>query len=140
MAEYIMKDLVRKAGKEEEFGISSAAVSYEEEGNPIYPPAARMLREKGVPYGLHSAHRITPEEAEDADLIIIMDRSNERLLKRIINPGDFGKVRYMMEFAGSGCRDVADPWYTGDFEQTYTNILAGCKGILAAIDTVQNFV
>ena len=66
MAEYIMKDLVRRAGKEDEFSISSAAVSYEEEGNPIYPPAAGMLREKGVPFGAHSAHRLTPDEAAKA--------------------------------------------------------------------------
>ena len=136
MAEYIMKDLVRKAGKEEEFDISSAAVSREEEGNPIYPPAARMLRSMNVPYGTHSAHRITAEEAGQADLIIIMDGSNERIISRIINPADFSKVHYMMEYAGSGCRDVADPWYTGNFDRTYADLLAGCRGLLASLTSL----
>ena len=130
MAEFIMKDLVRKAGMEDKFEISSAAVSREEEGNPIYPPAARMLRSKGIPFSGHRAHRISASEAARADLIIIMDSSNLRIIRQIIAPEDFGKVHYMMEFAGEGCRDVADPWYTGDFAQTYADLLAGCRGLL----------
>ena len=130
MAEYIMKDLVRRKGKEDEFRISSAAVSYEEEGNSIYPPAARMLKAKGIPSGVHSAHRISPEEGARADLVIIMDSSNERLIRRILHPEDFGKVHYMMEFAGERCRDVADPWYTGDFNRTYEDLAEGCRGLL----------
>lgn len=133
MAEYIMKDLVRRAGKEDEFSISSAAVSYEEEGNPMYPPAAGMLKEKGVPFGAHSAHRLTPDEAAKADLIIIMDRSNERMIRRIAGSGDMHKVHYMMEYAGEGCRDVADPWFTGDFNSTYSDLLSGCKGLLDSL-------
>ncbi len=131
MAEYIMKDLVRKAGRESEFEISSAAVSYEEEGNPIYPPAARMLQCKGVPYSAHAAHRITSGEASEADLIVVMDCSNRCLLGKIIDSADVPKVHYMMEYAGCGCRDVADPWYTGDFSRTYEDILAGCQGLLS---------
>ena len=131
MAEYIMKDLVRKAGRESEFEISSAAVSYEEEGNPIYPSAARMLESKGVPYHAHTAHRITPEEAAKADLVIVMDNSNKRLISKIIDSVDVPKVHYMMEYAGTGCRDVADPWYTGDSDRTYEDILAGCQGLLS---------
>ena len=133
MAEYIMKDLVRRKGKEDEFRISSAAVSYEEEGNSIYPPAARMLKAKGIHFGVHSAHRISSEEGARADLVIIMDSSNERLIRRILHPEDLGKVHYIMEFAGEGCRDVADPWYTGDFNRTYEDLAEGCRGLLEYI-------
>ena len=142
MAEYIMKDLVAKAGLEDHFNITSGAVSDEEWFNPIYPPAQRKLREKGIRFGDHSAHKISPEEFDAQDLVIVMDRSNLRWLTRIV--GDYsevaagarledsgirGKVHMMMEFAGLS-RDVADPWYTGDFEQTYQDVLAGCKGLL----------
>ena len=145
MAEYVMKDLVSKAGLEDRFEITSGAVSDEEWFNPIYPPAQRKLREKGVRFGNHSAHKISPAEFREQDLIIVMDRSNLRWLERIV--GDYtnvaegevlkdsdirGKVHMMMEFAGLA-RDVADPWYTGDFEQTYQDVLAGCKGLLTKI-------
>jgi protein-tyrosine phosphatase len=145
MAEYVMKDLVENAGLEKHFDISSGAVSDEEWFNPIYPPAQRKLREKGVRFGNHSAHKISPAEFEEQDLVIVMDRSNLRWLERIV--GDYtnvaegevlkdsdirGKVHMMMEFAGLA-RDVADPWYTGDFEQTYQDVLAGCKGLLTKI-------
>jgi protein-tyrosine phosphatase len=145
MAEYVMKDLVGKSGLDKHFEISSGAVSDEEWFNPIYPPAQRKLREKGVHFGDHSAHKISPAEFKEQDLVIVMDRSNLRWLERIV--GDYtnvaegevlkdsdirGKVHMMMEFAGLA-RDVADPWYTGDFEQTYQDVLAGCKGLLTKI-------
>ena len=142
MAEYVMKHLVREAGLESRFEITSGAVSMEEIGNDIYPPAKRKLHEKGVQFSHHAAHRITPKEFEELDLVILMDRSNQRLLGRIVPDWEsvpageniphgkvVGKVHLMMEFAGS-TRDVADPWYTGDFEQTYQDVLAGCKGLL----------
>ena len=132
MAEYVMKDLVRKAGREDEFEITSGAVSDEEWFNPIYPPAQRKLREKGVPFGNHSAHKISQKEFDAQDLVIVMDRSNLRWLERLV--GDFqGKVHMMMEYDGHS-RDVADPWYTGDFEQTYQDVLAGCTGLLNELD------
>ena len=145
MAEYVMKDLVSKAGLESRFEITSGAVSDEEWFNPIYPPAQRKLREKGVSFGKHSAHKISSAEFNEQDLVIVMDGSNLRWLTRI--GGDYasveagkalegsdisGKVHMMMEFAGLS-RDVADPWYTGDFEQTYQDVLAGCKGLLEKI-------
>ena len=130
MAEYVMKDLVSKAGLEEKFEITSGAVSDEEWFNPIYPPAQRKLREKGVPFGKHSAHKISAAEFADQDLVVVMDRSNLRWLSRIVGEQAMqGKVRMMMDFAGMS-RDVADPWYTGDFEQTYQDVLAGCRGII----------
>ena len=148
MAEYVMKHLVAQAGLEGEFEITSGAVSTEEIGNDIYPPAKRKLHEKGVKFTRHAAHKITPDEFADNDLVILMDRSNQRLLTRIVpgweetpagsgveGCGIGGKVHLMMEFAGtpgkgSQVRDVADPWYTGDFEQTYQDVLAGCSGLL----------
>ena len=145
MAEYVMKDLVRKAGLESHFEITSGAVSDEEWFNPIYPPAQHKLREKGVSFGNHSAHKISKVEFDAQDLVIVMDRSNLRWLTRIVgdyssvdagkaleDSGISGKVHMMMEFAGIS-RDVADPWYTGDFEQTYQDVLAGCQGLLERI-------
>lgn len=130
MAEYVMKDLVSKAGLEDKFEITSGAVSDEEWFNPIYPPAQRKLREKEVPFGKHSAHKISAAEFADQDLVVVMDRSNLRWLSRIVGEQAMqGKVRMMMDFAGMS-RDVADPWYTGDFEQTYRDVLAGCRGII----------
>ena len=151
MAEYVMKDLVRKAGLSDEFEITSGAVSDEEWGNPIYPPAQRKLREKGIPFGHHSAHKISPAEFAAQDLVVVMDHSNLRWLSRIVpdhadvpaGPGISGhpngpsgsisgitkKVHLMMSFAGEA-RDVADPWYTGDFEKTYQDVLAGCSALL----------
>lgn len=130
MAEYIMKDIVRKAGLEDQFMITSGAVSNEEWGNPIYPPAQRKLREKGIPFGHHSAHKISAKEFAEQDVVVVMDRSNLRWLSRIV--GDMTGVHLMMEYAGE-MRDVADPWYTGDFETTYNDVVEGCKGLLSSL-------
>ena len=150
MAEYVMKDLIRKRGLENEFEVTSGAVSDEEWFNPIYPPAQKKLHEKGISFGNHSAHKISIEEFNAQDLVIVMDQSNLRWLRRIV--GDFcsvdagaplkssgikGKVHLMMDFADSdsgSARDVADPWYTGDFEQTYQDVLAGCNGLLDLLE------
>ena len=99
MAEFIFKDMVRKAGVEE-VRIDSAAVSYEEEGNDIYPPAKRTLHGHGIPFGRHSAHRVTDVEASEYDVIIVMDSSNRRLLSRIISPMNMSKVHLMMNMPG----------------------------------------
>lgn len=145
MAEYVMKHLVAQSGLENEYEITSGAVSTEEIGNDIYPPAKRKLHEKGVKFSLHAAHKITPDEFARQDLVILMDRSNQRLLGHIVpaweeapagdavqHSGINGKVHLMMEFAGKS-RDVADPWYTGDFEQTYRDVLEGCSGLIEQI-------
>lgn len=133
MAEYVMKHLVKEQGRESEFEITSGAVSREEIGNDIYPPAKRKLQEKGVEFSKHRAHQITPDEFSENDIIITMDSSNMRLLGRIVpNWKETGKVHLMMEYAGT-TRDVADPWYTGDFEQTYQDVLASCTGLLNMI-------
>ena len=132
MAEWLFKHLAAEAGVSERFEVTSAAVSYEEEGNGMYPPAKRKLTQKGIPFGDHRAHRITPAEYAAADLIIIMDRSNRRMLEYIVGSDREGKVHPMLEYAGLS-RDVAYPWYTGDFETAYNDILAGCRGLLETL-------
>lgn len=127
MAEYVMKDLVAKAGRSAEFEIDSAAVSREEIGNPVYPPARRELEKRGVRCGGHRARQITMEDYRHFDRIYYMDASNARYLARML-PQDSEKIRPLIE------RDVADPWYTGDFAQTWEDVLQGCQRILAELD------
>lgn len=129
MAEFIFRHLAAEAGLSAEFEVSSAAVSYEEQGNGIYPPAAQTLRRHGIPFGNHHAHRITPQEFASADLVVVMDSSNRRLLDRLTQQPDSPKVLKMMQFTGIS-DDVADPWYTGDFEQTYSDLFAACSAML----------
>ena len=124
-----MKELCRQADVEEQFEIASAAVSREEIGNDIYPPAKRKLREKGIPFELHAARQITRADYAYYDYIICADRSNLRWLERIISEDTDHKVSLMMAWVGQ-TRDVADPWYTGDFEAAYQDIDVSCKAIL----------
>ena len=123
MGEYVMKDMVKKAGREKEFHIASAAVSREEIGNPVYPPARRELARHGIACDGHRAHQITQAELEDYDRIYYMDRSNAAYLRRLFG-ADAEKCRPLLS------RDVADPWYTGDFETTCNDIFEGCQAIL----------
>ena len=130
MAEFIFKALVKARGLEGRYHIESAAVSTEEIGNPIYPPAKRCLSQHGVAFDPEKrARQVTPADYERFDLLICMDASNLRWIRRIIPEDPEGKIRLMMSFAGSG-RDVADPWYTGDFEQTFQDVLEGCEAML----------
>ena len=123
MAEFVLKDMVRKAGQENRFHIASAAVSREEIGNPVYFPARRELQKHGVFCDGHAAHQITRQELESYDLIYYMDRSNARYLQRLFGE-DAAKCRPLLE------RDVADPWYTGDFSRTWADVVEGCRKIL----------
>ncbi|MBO4349919.1 MAG: low molecular weight phosphotyrosine protein phosphatase [Proteobacteria bacterium] len=132
MAEFVMKDLVQQAGRENDFIIDSAAVSNEEEGNGIYPPARRKMQEHRIPFDDHRAHKVTVSEFDAYDIVVIMDQSNWRILSRIVGSDRMDKVHLMMSYAGKS-RDVADPWYSGDFERAYQDILAGCKGLLASL-------
>ena len=123
MAEFIMKDLVAKAGRGSDFEIASAAVSREELGNPVYPPARRELQKHGISCQGHAAHQITEAELAYYDRIYYMDASNARYLRRLF--GDSAaKCSPLLS------RDVADPWYTGDFTATWNDIVAGCRRIL----------
>lgn len=123
MGEYILKDMVLKRGLGARFEIASAAVSTEEIGNPVYPPARRELQKHGIACAGHAAHRITRRELEHYDCIYYMDRSNARWLERLFG-ADAAKCRPLLD------RDVADPWYTGDFKQTWDDIVEGCERIL----------
>lgn len=132
MAEFVMKALVRSKGLEDEYHIESAAVSDEETGNPIYPPAKRCLAQHGVHFdNSKTARKITPADYARFDRIICMDASNLRLIRRIIPSDPDGKIHLLMSYTGRS-RDVADPWYTGDFETTFQDILEGCEAMLAA--------
>lgn len=123
MAEYILKDMVSRAGRAAEFEIDSAAVSREEIGNGVYPPARRELDRRGVSCGGHRARQVTMEDYRRFDRIYYMDESNARYLSRLL-PHDSDKIRPLLD------RDVADPWYTGDFAQTFADLVEGCKKIL----------
>ncbi|MBO4428305.1 MAG: low molecular weight phosphotyrosine protein phosphatase [Bacteroidales bacterium] len=130
MAEFIMKHLLKERGLEKEFLVESAAVSWEETGNPIYPPAKRCLSQHGIWFDpAKSARAVSPADYDRYDLIVCMDASNLRYLQRIIPSDPQGKIRLLMSYAGTA-RDVADPWYTEDFEQAYRDILEGCEGMM----------
>ena len=120
MGEYVFKEIVRKQGAEDLFDISSAAVTNEEIGNDVYPPAKRTLLSHGVPCPPHAAHRVTVKEMEEADLLLCMDRSNLRLLKGI-SPLGVPKAQLLGEY-GLGGAEIEDPWYTGNFERVYEQI------------------
>ena len=123
MGAYILKDMVARRGRAGEFEIASAAVSREEIGNPVYPPARRELQKHGIACAGHAAHQITRRELEYFDHIYYMDESNGRYLRRLFG-ADADKCRKLLE------RDVADPWYTGDFSQTWQDLIEGCTRIL----------
>ena len=129
MAEYVMKHLVKTAGLESEFFIDSAATSTEEIGNGVHHGTRRKLREAGIPCGDHRARQMTRIDYEKFDLLIGMDRANLRNMGRICGGDRDGKLRLLLQYAGSG-RDIADPWYTGNFDATYEDILAGCTALL----------
>ena len=126
MAEFVMKDLVKKAGISDRVHIASAAVSREEIGNPVYPPARRELQRHGIDCHGHAAHQITRRELEEYDKIYYMDASNARYLKRLFG-SDADKCQPLLD------HDVADPWYTGDFTATWNDVISGCQAILEEI-------
>ena len=129
MAEYVMKNLVKKAGLEDRFQIASEATSREEIGNPVYPPAQRKLAEHGISCDGHAARQLANADYENYDLLIGMDSANLRDMYRICG-GDFaGRLHLLMDYTDRP-GDVADPWYTGDFEATWQDVLAGCQGLL----------
>ena len=132
MAEFILKDMVEKAGIADNFEIASAATSTEEIGNDIYPPAKRILSRKGIKFNSRQARQITKKDYEYYDFIIAMDENNLRNLKRMLGEDTEHKISLMMDYAGKN-RDVADPWYTGDFETTFNDITEGCMGFLASL-------
>lgn len=133
MAEFIFKALANAYGMAEHFYVESAAVSTEEIGCGIYPPARRCLTQHGVPFdNAKTARQVTRQDYAKFDRIICMDSSNLRRIRRIIPDDPEGKIHLMMSYTGSG-RDVADPWYTGDFETTFQDILNACQAMLSQL-------
>ena len=129
MAEFVMKDLVKKAGLEDEYYIESAATSTEEIGNEVYPPAKRKLSEHGISCKGKTARQLMRRDYDRFDLLIGMDTWNIRNMKRMCGGDPEGKIRQLMDYTQRP-GDVADPWYTGDFEATWRDVLEGCQGLL----------
>ena len=133
MAEFIMKDLVEKSGAADRFAIASAATSAEEIGNPVYPPARRELAKHGIGCSGKTARQMTVADYGQYDLLIGMDSANLRNMRRICGGDPEGKIRLLMDFTDRP-GDVADPWYTGDFETTWRDVSQGCRGLLAVLN------
>ena len=132
MAEFVMKDLVKKAGLEHEFSIASAATSTEEIGNPVYPPARRKLAEHGIGCAGKTARQLQKADYARYDLLIGMDSANLRNMRRICGGDPEGKLSLLLDWTDRP-GDVADPWYTGNFDATWRDVLEGCQQLLKQI-------
>lgn len=128
MAEYVMRHLVAEAGLDERFFIDSAATSAEEIGNPVHHGTRRKLAEVGIPCGGHRARQMTRADYNAFDLLIGMDEANRRNMLRILGGDPAGKVSLLLDWCGGGA--IADPWYTGNFDDTYLDVLRGCRALL----------
>ena len=129
MAEYVMKNLAKKR---EDIYVESKAVSTEEIGNPIYPPAARTLNKHSIPFGNHRARQIEKGDYNKFDYIIVMEEYNLPRLFRIIGSDPENKVSKLLDFTNTP-GDIEDPWFTGNFEKVFEQITLGCKGLLERI-------
>lgn len=134
MAEFVMKKMVADAGIADRFEIASAATSDEEYGNPVYPPARRKLAEHGISCNGKTSRQITLTDVEYYDYIIVMDDKNIRSLSRMFGNEVLAKVSLLMDYTDHS-RNVADPWYTGNFEATWIDVNEGCKGLLKEIQS-----
>ena len=132
MAEFVMKELVKRAGLEGQFQIASAATSTEEIGNPVYPPARRKLAEHGIGCTGKTARQMTRADYQEYDLLIGMDHANLRNMTRICGGDPEGKLRLLLDYTDRP-GEVADPWYTGNFDQTWQDVTAGCRGLLESL-------
>ena len=129
MAEFVMKDMARRAGVGKAFFVASAATSAEEIGNPVYPPARRKLAEHGISCAGKTARQMTKRDYADFDLLVGMDGANLRNMRRICGGDPDGKIRLLLDCTDRP-RDVADPWYTGDFDATWEDVNEGCRALL----------
>lgn len=129
MAQSVMQQLVDEAGLGARFEINSAATTNDELGMPIYPPARDKLKAEGVPVVPHRARRVEPGEWADWDVIAVMDEENIEHLTRLWGADNLGKVRKLLSWCGE-TRDVADPWFTRNFDACYEDVLAGCRAML----------
>ena len=129
MAEFVLRDMAEAAGRGAEFVIASAATSTEEIGNPVYPPARRKLAEHGIRCGGKTARQMTAEDYRRYDLLIGMDGRNLANMRRICGGDPDGKMHLLMDFTRRP-GEVADPWYTGDFDAAWRDVTEGCRGLL----------
>ena len=132
MAEFILKDMIRRDGLESKIFVESAAATTEEIGNDMYPPAKRKLREKGIPFSPRSARIMTRSDYGKYDYIIGMDEENLYDMRRICGGDASKKISLLLDWTSSP-RDVADPWYTGNFEATYQDLIKGCSALMEAV-------
>ncbi len=132
MAEYVMKALVAEAGRSAEFEIASAATSAEEIGNGVYPPVRRLLEAAGIDCSAHAARQMTVADYRHYDLVVAMDGQNLANIRRIIGSDPDGKVCRLLDFTPTP-GDIADPWYTRDFNLTWRQVNAGCRALLARL-------
>ena len=130
MSEMVLKHLVRERGLADLFYIDSAATSREEIGNGVHYGTRRKLAEVGIPCEDHRARQVTKKDYEEFDYLIVMDTNNVRNLNRIIGNDPDGKVFKLLDFTQRQGASIADPWYTGDFDETYRDVLEGCEGFL----------
>ena len=132
MCEFVFAELARRAGVSERFEVASSATSREEIGDDMYPLAKTCLRAHGIPFSRRHARQVTRSDYDEYDLLIIMEEYNRRNLRRILPDDPEDKIRTLMSYTGHD-RDVADPWYTDDFETAYDDILCGCTALLDAL-------
>ncbi|MBO6067398.1 MAG: low molecular weight phosphotyrosine protein phosphatase [Kiritimatiellae bacterium] len=131
MAEFVMKELVRRAERDD-IVVASAALHSDEIGNDIHYGTREKLREAGIPFAPRAAWRLTAAKAREYDLLVGMDDYNIADLRRLVYPEDRPKIHKLLEFAGSP-RSIADPWYTGNFDETYADVLEGCTALLSRL-------
>lgn len=134
MAEFVMRDLVNKAGLSDDIVVDSSAITTEELGNDTYPGTKRVLDEHNIPYTPRHAKLTTRDDYDRFDHIIGMDRENMRGMQRIYKSDPEGKLSLLLQWTGSNA-DIADPWYTRDFETTYDDVYAGCAALLEHLKT-----
>ena len=133
MAEFVMNDLLEKAGLAGEIRVESAATSTEEIGNPVYPPVQKLLAGQGISCRDKKARQLRREDYRNFDLLVGMDRQNLRNMERICGSDPEGKFSLLLDFTERP-GDVADPWYTGDFSATWRDVSDGCRGILETLE------
>lgn len=136
MAEFVMKHLASKSGLASEIHISSAATSTEEIGNDIHRGTRRKLTEMKIPFSPRRARQVTKSDYGKYDYLIVMDGNNLRNLRRIIGEDKENKVYKLLDFTERKGQDIADPWYTGNFDETYDDVLEGCEGLLKVIGKI----
>ena len=133
MAQYVFQNLINRHGLIDQFYIDSAATSREEIGNPVHHGTRRKLKEVGIPCGDHRARQLEKREYDEFDYLIGMDSMNIRNMMRILGGDPKGKVSKLLDFTERTGQDIADPWYTGDFDTTYRDVREGCEALLAWI-------